>query len=285
MRFLMYVVAALLPFLLNGYVSWLIGLALIYATISISWAILENEGRVSMGHSFVVGSSAYLSAITYLLFNSLAAGFLISIPLSAILFYILKRTTGKTAFVFATFTLSLLSYVIAPYIVIGERGGEEGFFILHDLPSLLFSSFSFVASAIMFESFLKSKLGYFARAIKSDELASRAVGIEVEKVKLTTSVISSAIGSFAGLSIALYFSHVSPEIFSLEVSVFPFISYVVTGGRKEYIAFTSIALFLISSYLNALLTGAHLLLYAMLLIFSPKIGGWVYAKGQERLKV
>ncbi|ADC64242.1 inner-membrane translocator [Ferroglobus placidus DSM 10642] len=285
MRVLIYVALAILPFILKGYTSWLIGLALIYSTISISWAILENEGRISMGHSFVVGFSAYLSAITYLLFNSLIAGFLISIPLSATLFYFLKRTTGKTAFVFATFTLSLLSYVIAPYIVIEEKGGEEGFFIIHSFPTLLFSAFLFVASAIAFESFLKSKFGYFAKAIKSDELASRAVGIEVEKVKLTTSLISSAIGSFAGLCLALYFSHVSPEIFSLEISIFPFISYVVTGGRKEYIALTSIALFVVSNYLNALLTGAHLLLYAMLLILSPKIGGWVYAKGQERLKV
>ncbi len=285
MRIFIYLLLALAPVLLKGYLSWLLGLALIYATISISWAILENEGRISMGHSFIVGFSAYLSAVTYLLFDSFVAGFLISIPISASLFYLLKRMTGKTAFVFATFTLSLLSYVLSPYVVIGESGGEEGFFILHDLPSLYLASFTFLSSAVIFESFVRSKIGFFAKAIKSDELASKAVGIEVEKVKLATSLISSSVGSFSGLMLSLYYSHVSPDLFSLEISIFPFIAFVMTGGKKELIALTSVALFLISSYLNAIVSGSHLLLYSLLLILSPKIGGWVYAKGQERVKV
>jgi len=285
-RVFAYATLIVLPLILRGYYSWLLELSLIYATLSISWAILENEGRVSMGHSFLVGLSAYSSALTTVLFDSPVLGLLISIPASTLILYGLKRITGKTSFVFATFTISLFLFVVSPYIVVNGSGGEEGFFLptLGEPVTTVLTLSIFAFSVALYELFDRSKYGYFARAIKSDETSSRAIGIEVERVKILTSFLSSLIASLSGFNFALFFSHVSPELSSVEMSIFPFIAFILTGGKKELIAFTSVALYVFSTYLNGVASGLHLLLFAAILILSPKIGGWIYAKSSKRIE-
>lgn len=233
--------------------------AMILAILTLSWFYMEKEtGFVSLGHSIPFGLSAYLTALN---------PYLIPIcSLTLIPFLLL----GKTIFPFATFVASIFTWHFSHYIII-DGGGEEGFRVEVFDPSYLYitSATSFIIFSALFYLASKSNFGLKVKAVRDDEIAAKALGINPWPMKIIPTITSGLISSFAGFLHAKLFGHVSPDIFSPFFSVFPLIAIVV--GRDPLIG--SYLIVMSSWFLSPYIPDFHYLVYALILIILPYVRG------------
>ena len=67
---------------------------------------------------------------------------------------------------------------------------------------------------------LKSRIGYFWLAIREDEEAARATGINTFRYKMAAVVISAGMTAFAGVFYAFYYNNLFPEqVFHISRSI------------------------------------------------------------------
>lgn len=78
----------------------------------------------------------------------------------------------------------------------------------------------------------KSRFGRQCLAMKEDELAARSMGINVDRIKLTSFVIASAITSYAGVLYAFNTTYVDPTIFTWNTSA-EWIIILIFGGMNS----------------------------------------------------
>ncbi|RLI81803.1 hypothetical protein DRP04_05305 [Archaeoglobales archaeon] len=267
------------PFILKlTLVFWIMNLAVVYSILVLSWIIMNKyTGYTSFAHSFPFGISAYLFALY---------GFL-SIPVSCfisfVIFLILSKL-NKEKFVFSTFILAIVFWMAVPYLTFNYDnivvGGEEGL-SLKSLPlmdSYLLSS-SFLITSLFLLLFLeKTRVGLYLLAVGNDEVAAMGLGLNVNLIKSVCFVISSLIAVFSGVFYAVFFGHVSPDVFSVEVSLFPFIATIL---GQSYPVSVLISFALILSTRASVLVKYHLLLYASLLVVFPKLRRYAIARGAK----
>ncbi|AGK60264.1 ABC-type branched-chain amino acid transport system, permease component [Archaeoglobus sulfaticallidus PM70-1] len=271
-------IALLLPF----HLKWLINLAILYSILTLSWVFMERySGRISLGHTIPFGLAGYFSAILNFYFGDFFyAGWIPGFVASSIIFFILMEKTERTGFVFITFILGVLIWIISPLITITKNGeiygGEEGFSMIHISRDCIYLTSLLIL--LMLFSFMKyfeiSHYGLRFKAFRDNEDSARVLGIRSHRVKAVTSLISAFFASVAGNLYVLHFNHASPELFSVHLAIFPFIATVffrepITGAIAG-----SFIIVLLSDYLNSIFPQFHLMLYAIILILSPKIMNW-----------
>jgi branched-chain amino acid transport system permease protein len=88
-----------------------------------------------------------------------------------------------------------------------------------------------------------SKFGRQCLALKSDELAARAMGIHVTRVKLVTFVLAAAMTSYAGVLYGFFTTYVEPGAFGWIVSA-EWIIIVFVGGINSLTGAVAAALLL-----------------------------------------
>ena len=80
------------------------------------------------------------------------------------------------------------------------------------LQNLLFA-LGFAAVAVLTTwAILRSKLGFYLRALKGNESAAQAIGIDLLRSKTITMVISAVLSSIGGSVLAHYDGFVDPEV-------------------------------------------------------------------------
>jgi|Deesub1362A_J573_1020465.scaffolds.fasta_scaffold00575_5 branched-chain amino acid transport system permease protein len=292
LEILVLIVITLSPLLINNYYfTWLFTLGAIYSIYTLSWSVMKNfGGRTSLGHTIPFGLAGYFSAIGYLVggdVSTLPLIWILSGILSAIILYIPARKLDRVAFVFITFIMGIIFWIASSSFVL-ERdgvlyGGEEGFSIAVTSQNFVyFASIFLLAGIFAMLSFLRlSTTGLRMVAVRDDEKAARAVGIDVNRFKFYYCLISCLIASIAGGMYVLLFSHINPEIFSVHVAIFPFIATLFFRNESELGNVAgSFILVIVSNYLNAIVPQLHLLLYAVLLITSPKILRWRFSDAE-----
>ncbi len=272
----------------SPYYSWLFVLMSIYALLTISWLFMKKIGRISIGHSFLFGFPVFAGSAGYIFSTELSMQlFLAGSVLSFFLFYLFSELTGRTAFVFLTLVFSIFVWVASPKLVFEKEGylagGEVGF----SFPTLPQKELHITATLVLVLIFIlyryveRSRSGYFMQAVGDDETSSKAVGINLRKTKALSIILSCISAWSAGVIYGLEFGHISPEIFSIEISVFPFIASLIGAGNPLLSVFSSFALVYLSKILNSIYPGLMGIIYSVILILSPKIGRWVYVKGKR----
>ncbi|MCD6323778.1 MAG: branched-chain amino acid ABC transporter permease [Desulfurococcales archaeon] len=134
-----------------------------------------------------------------------------------------------------------------------------------------------------------SKTGYYLRAIREDELAAEALGIDVRKYKLLALMMYAGILGFMGYVSIVIQGTYSYHTFDSPNSITIAIMGIIGGLGSIAGAFTSaVTLKIIGEYLRSTLgasiPGIHLLIYGLLLIivgiFKPDglAGVWVSLK-------
>jgi branched-chain amino acid transport system permease protein len=111
---------------------------------------------------------------------------------------------------------------------------------------------------------LHSRVGYFWQAIREDERAARAVGIDTFRYKMYAVVISAGMSSFAGVFYAFYYNNLFPEqvfhiVRSIELILGPMIGGIGTLFGPVLGAFV--------------LTGLAEALHALLALFGVDVPG------------
>lgn len=238
-----------LPFVGTSYLVSAATLALYLAYVGQAWNVLMGfAGQLSLGHSLYVGLGAYVSAG---IFVHTGVGPWASVWLAAGACAAVGAFIGLLAFRLriAGVQLSLLTIAFAELARIGfdhidQLGGPGGLFLpvangghvdlLHfrGPPALYYYGMLILAAGALglCALLLRSRAGYYWRAIREDEAAAEAVGIDTFRWKMFAVVLSSAMTAVAGTFFAFYNSSLFPEqIFGFERSVEILVGPVVGG--------------------------------------------------------
>jgi branched-chain amino acid transport system permease protein len=205
-------------------------------------------GQLSLGHSLYVGLGAYAAAALFTKFGvGPWAGMWLAMALcvaAGVVIGLLAFRFGISGVYFALLTIAFAEFTRIGFDHIGWLGGPGGLFLkvegrkAFDLANLRGGQtmFYYVMLALAAGAFalcawlLRSRAGYYWRAIREDEEAARALGINTFRWKLLAVAISAAMTSLAGVFFAFYYNNLFPEqIFHINQSIEIILGPIVGG--------------------------------------------------------
>ena len=240
---------ALLPVvLLIDDAHWLNIIAFTYLMggLAAAWNIIGGfGGQFSLGHGVFFGIGAYLTASLFTTFG--LSPWLTMIPsaiFAALVAMLISWPTFRLRgpfFAIATLAFNQVAFVIANHfdsITGGPRGimipFKAGFanMIFRDRWQYALLMFVFVALVIGITVVLRrSRLGYYLLAVREDEDAARASGINVLSVKLQGMALSAGLTAIGGTLFAMYLRFIDPPtIFNLQEVGVKFALLTLIGG-------------------------------------------------------
>ena len=159
-------------------------------------------------------------------------------------------------------------------------GGASGLTGIPRTVCLGITAVSAVVVLALVAFFKNSKYGRQCIALRGDELAAKAMGINVTKVKMTAFLLSVALTSYSGCLYAFYMSYVDPTGFGWKKSA-DWVIMVFFGGVNSLTGST-LGAFILSALPQALrsLQSYRYVIYAILVLiilnFKPSglLGEW-----------
>ena len=159
-------------------------------------------------------------------------------------------------------------------------GGASGLTGIPRTVGLGITAVSAVVVLTLVAFFKNSKYGRQCIALRGDELAAKAMGINVTKVKMTAFLLSVALTSYSGCLYAFYMSYVDPTGFGWKKSA-DWVIMVFFGGVNSLTGST-LGAFILSARPQALrsLQSYRYVIYAVLVLiilnFKPSglLGEW-----------
>ena len=220
-------------------ISMILFIAVLGLDVLMGWA-----GQVSLGQAGFMAIGGYTAAILATNYDwsplaGVAAGMALSIACALALSLVTGQLRGHyLALATLTFGLLVDSLTVG---LINVTGGPSG---LVGIPSFSLGSFDFDTSARMYwlalgvaavavfilEGGMRSQFGRALQAVRTDQLAAAALGVNVGRVKLAALCISSALASLSGSLYAFNFHFLSPEMVATPRS-FEMIAMLVLGGE------------------------------------------------------
>ena len=233
------------PFVLDpdsNYIVYLLFLAFIYMALAQGWNLMAGyTGEISLGTGAFFGLGAYVVAIgwTHGIFGFFSppgfilAGLTAAILAVAIGIPLLSRLRGDY---FALGTLGLAEILKILFIQGGSfTGGPVGI----TLPSSAYSGFRpYYFIALFFALFaaavtyfmVKSRIGLALIAVRDDETAAAAYGVNPLKYKILAFATGAFIAGICGSLQAYYLFHISPDgFFSFEWTLYPILMCMLGG--------------------------------------------------------
>jgi branched-chain amino acid transport system permease protein len=195
----------------------------IWATLGVSWNIFSGySGLISFGHAAFFGLGAYTVA---LLSAKLAISPWIGIPVAAVIGAVAGALIGAPTFRLRGhyFALAMLSYPLALLYVFQWLGYQEVAIPMRREAPLAYMQFSdprfyvVLATALLVVALLislrisRSRFGLSLLAIKQNELAADAAGVNPFNWKMIALMLSGAIAGAAGGLYAVVLLIVSPD--------------------------------------------------------------------------
>lgn len=277
------VVGLLLPVLVPSLnLSLLIGL-LLFAGWATSWDLLGGwTGQTSLGHAAFVGLGAYAVALLTRDhgLDAISAA-QIGVVLAAGLAWVWGRLTFRLTGPY--FTLSTIAVAeILRLVAINERwltDGAQGVFLfslpepfgldLFDREVQYVVALLYAAGLVALVMWLSgSRLGYRMRAVRENEAAAEAAGIDPTRVKLTAFVLSGALTALGGAIYGVFLSFLEPHgIFLLPLSVRVALTAIIGGrGTVWGPTFGAALLVLSAEAFRSVFAEANLLIYGVLIV-------------------
>lgn len=277
--------ALCLPVMLNEYYVHIFVIAFYYVILATSWNLLSGfTGRFSLAHAAFAGMGAYTSALLAINFGipvcfSIILGGIGAAAFGLILGFLSLRARGIYLGV-ATWAFAE-TFRIVVSIMYKVTRGDLGL----STPHLLGTSkptphyYLFLALAIaavgLVALIMHSRVGFFFRSIRDDEVVARAMGIHTVRWKILAFCISSAMAGIAGATYGHYIGLISPAMIQWYEMVTIIIMVVVGGmGTLAGPVIGAIAIQLLSEVLRPI--GAYrMVMFALIVIVLMR----VYNKG------
>ena len=299
-----FAILMLLPLFLDNYALGIFIMIFYWAYVGQSWNVLTGyTGHISLGHALYLGIGAY--ATTFLAqtigltpWVGMFLGGFIAVAIALFLGFLGFRF-GLRGVYFVILTIAFAELTRLAVSHIEALGSFTGIFVDFN-PS--FYNFQFrgnipyyyialgfmVASLIVVRIIEVSKVGRFIVAIREDEEAAQALGVNTFKYNMIAIAISAFMTSLAGAFYANYIFYLHPNsLFGMSLSIELILRPIVGGlGTLFGPVIGSIILTPLSEISRAYfakggLEGLHLILYGVLTIlvvlFMPK-GIVVYVK-------
>ncbi|HEY6025617.1 MAG TPA: branched-chain amino acid ABC transporter permease [Pseudolabrys sp.] len=237
------------PLVASDYLLTVLILILYFAYIGQAWNIMMGfAGQLSLGHALYVGLGAYAAASLFVHFGIAPwLGLIVAAPLAALagafIGYLAFRFRVGGVY-FAILTIAVCEFARVGFDHLGWTNGSSGLFLpvkqfsgndlwhLRGQPVMFYYLLltATIAALVGCRLLLTSRIGYFWLAIREDEEAARAVGIDTFRYKMLAVVISAAMTSFAGVIYAFYYNNLFPEqVFHISRSVEIILAPIVGG--------------------------------------------------------
>jgi branched-chain amino acid transport system permease protein len=299
-----FIILMALPLFLDNYALGIFVMIFFWAYVGQSWNVLTGyTGHISLGHALYLGIGAY--ATTYLAqtfgltpwVGMFAAG-CIAVAIALFLGFLGFRFGIRGVYfviltiAFAEITRLVVSHIEAlgsfTGIFLDFKPSFYNFQFRGNIPYYYISLGFMVASLIAVRIIEVSKVGRFIVAIREDEEAAQALGVNTFKYNMIAIAISAFMTSLAGAFYANYIYYLHPNsLFGMSMSIELILRPIVGGlGTLFGPVIGSLILTPLSEISRAYfakggLEGLHLILYGILAIlvvlFMPK-GIIVYVK-------
>lgn len=299
------IILFLLPFIGSKYLINFINLIGIFIIGAMGLNIMTGfTGLISLGHGVFIGLGAYA---TTLLMVKLNLSFAIAWPLGGFIAACLALLPGLTCLRIKGLYLAistLAAHVIFEFSIVETprfTGGDLGLAVpipaifsnlnVYGQKLLYFFIFSIViASTIFARNLFRTKAGRLFIAIRDNDLSSRVLGIAVGKYRLMSYWLGSFYAGMAGGLWAVYSGTISPDQFSLSLSL-QFLFILLVGGMGSILgsiygtvfvllipevlaniatASRGVFSFDMSQYLSTINNGIFGLLIIIFLIYEPQ---------------
>jgi branched-chain amino acid transport system permease protein len=305
-------ILAVVPIIADDYQIAVLAQVFLTAIVGIAWNLMMGyAGQLSLGHALYFGVGAYVLAILTERYG--VSPWLAMIPAAVVpgVFGILIGALGFRFSVRGVY-FALLTIAFAEMARIGfehwDYVGKNGGFFLSALTSAnnpmrsLRGGATFIYYALLICMVLtwslsivlvRSRLGYFWRAVREDEDAARAMGVKALRHKLLVVAISAAITGIAGAWFALINGSLFPDsVLGMRISIDLIVAPVVGGlGTLFGPIFGALLVVPVNEFTRSLsqsfsINGLNLLFYGVLLMVIVKIaphGCWPAIAGWLRL--
>lgn len=238
-----------LPFAASSYVLSVATLILYFAYTGQAWNVMMGfAGQLSLGHAIYVGVGAYAAAA---LFYHFGIGPWAGVWLAMLLCVLIGMAIGMLAFrfgisgvYFALLTIAFAEFTRIGFDHLDWLGATGGLFIkvsqreawdlagLRGPPAMFFYvMFALNAGALALCTWLlRSRAGYYWQAIRENEEAAQALGINIFRWKMLAVIVSSAMTAVSGVFFAFYYNNLFPEqIFHMSRSIEIILGPIVGG--------------------------------------------------------
>lgn len=239
--------------IIPNYVKYIVADSLIYAIASLGINFYSGYlGETSLGHAAFYGIGAYVTG--YLTVHAdldfwltvplgMCAAALAAVPVA----FAGRRVRGSFMVVITYAFCEIIRYAVINSAALGGTSGIAGIqapkifgvkitklpFLPSNKDGYILILYAIVAALAFFSwRFVHSRGGYAVAAIREDEIAAEAMGIDVRAYKLKAIVMSAVVCSVAGSFYAVFSNLVDPTLLSATLSINIF-TMLVIGGRRS----------------------------------------------------
>lgn len=248
---LLLIALLVLPFLFKNYRVFQFNLVLVYAIAILGLNILTGfNGQFSLGHGAFYAFGAYAAAI---LMDRVGVPYWATLPLAFAFCFGVGFLVGFPALRLAGHFLALATFALALAVpqllkykkIEGLTGGVQGIVLNKPEPPFSFRFldqpfsadrwlyyFTLLVAALMFLlawNLLRGRIGRAMIAVRDHPIAASAMGINLTMVKSLTFGVSAGITGVAGALGAIVVAFVSPDSFTVNLSIFLLVGVVVGG--------------------------------------------------------
>ena len=215
----------------NPYYQLLLTLVPVWAVLAVSWNVFSGySGLVSFGHAAFFGLGAFTVTIGLVSFGLTPW---IGLPLGSLVGALAGLAIGLPTFRLRGiyFALAMLAYPLMFTYFFDWAGWQEASIPLHRENAVFYMQFAdqrvylgiallLLAAALMISALIENtRFGLSLLAIKQNELAAEAAGVDTRRWKLRAITLSGAIAGAAGGLYALVLLVVTPaSVFGMVVS-------------------------------------------------------------------
>jgi branched-chain amino acid transport system permease protein len=209
----------------------------IYALLALSFDFLAHYvGLVSLGGAFFVGTGSYLTAI---LNTKLGLSPLVTIPAAtliggALCTLMLLPCLPLRGVYFAIVTLMYPLFLARVIEALDILGGTDGIMGIDSFPSAWLEQYFVIIMLLLFlfaiRRLVNTDLGLVLRAVKDNDQAVRASGMDVTRYRALAVFVASAIGCLAGACLVHIYMWAGISTFALDFSVLPIAATVIGGS-------------------------------------------------------
>jgi branched-chain amino acid transport system permease protein len=272
-------------FLLN-----MLAFTFLYAGFATAWNIIGGfGGQFSLAHGVFMAIGAYITANLFLRYQlspwiSLIPSVLLAAGAAALISWPAFRLRGPF-FAIATMAFNEVVFVLVNYTEAftgGPRGLTVPFrlglqnMIFRDRMSYAILMLGFFLVCLLVSLVvLRSRLGYYLQAVRDNEGAAQAAGIDVLRTKLLGMAISAGLTGAGGTLFAMYLRIVDPPtMLTLQEVGVKFALIVLIGGTGTVYGplFGALLIVPLESWLRANVSayapGAHLIVLGTVLVLA-----------------
>ena len=242
-------VLLLLPAFASNYALSVATLILYFAFTGQAWNVMMGfAGQLSLGHSLYVGVGAYVAAAMFVNLGiapwmGLWVAILVCMALGAAIGFLAFRF-GISGVYFALLTIAFAEFTRIGFDHIQWTGGSGGLFLkvaqreqmdllnFRGPPAMYYYAILFltVGALAVCAWLLRSRAGYYWQAIRENEEAAQALGINTFRYTMIAVLISSAMTAVSGVFFAFYYNNLFPEqIFHISRSIEIILGPIIGG--------------------------------------------------------